>query len=95
MKEIHFEWDEVKAQINKKKHQVSFEEAMSVFSDELAIEFYDEEHSEWEDRFLMLGLSNKLNLLLICHCYRESSGTIRIISARKATKNESKHYYRR
>ncbi len=95
MKEIYFEWDEQKAQINKRKHQVSFEEAMSVFSDELAIEFYDEEHSEWEDRFLMLGLSNKLNLLLICHCYRESSGNIRIISARKATKNESKHYYNR
>jgi len=61
----------------------------------LAIEFYDEEHLEWEERFLMLGLSNKLNLLLICHCYRESTGNIRIISAREATKNESKHYYRR
>lgn len=95
MKEIHFEWDANKAKINQKKHKISFEEATTVFSDELAIEFYDEEHSEWEDRFLMLGLSNKLNLLLICHCYRESTGNIRIISAREATKNESKHYYRR
>jgi len=82
-------------QIKQKKHQISFEEATTVFSDELAIEFYDEEHSEWEDRFLMLGLSNKLNLLLICHCYREATRNIRIISAREATKNESKHYYRR
>jgi len=95
MKEINFEWDKNKAKINLKKHQVSFEEAITVFSDELAIEFYDDEHSEWEDRFLMLGLSNRLNLLLICHCYREVTGNIRIISARKATKNESKHYDRR
>jgi len=95
MKEINFEWDKNKAEINLKKHQVSFEEAITVFSDELAIEFYDDEHSEWEDRFLMLGLSNRLNLLLICHCYREVTGNIRIISARKATKNESKHYDRR
>ena len=95
MKEIHFEWDEAKAKINQKKHKVSFEEAVTVFSDELAIEFYDEKHSEWEDRFLMLGLSNKLNLLLVCHCYREATGNIRIISAREATKNESKHYNRR
>jgi len=56
MKEINFEWDKNKAEINLKKHQVSFEEAITVFSDELAIEFYDDEHSEWEDRFLMLGL---------------------------------------
>jgi hypothetical protein len=95
MKKIHFEWDETKAKINQEKHLVSFEEAKTVFYDEFALEFYDEAHSEWEDRFLMLGLSNKLNLLLICHCYRETTGNIRIISARKATKNESKHYYRR
>ncbi len=95
MKKIDFEWDNNKAEINLKKHGISFEEARSVFYDELALEFYDDEHSEWEERFLMLGVSNKLNLLLICHCYRESTGNIRIISARKATKNESKHYYRR
>lgn len=95
MKEIHFEWDVSKEKINEIKHQISFKEATTVFSDDLAIEFYDDEHSEWEDRFLLLGLSCKLNLLLICHCHREPKGRIRIISARKATKNEAKHYYRR
>lgn len=92
MKKIRFEWDEVKAQTNEKKHNVSFLEASSVFLDEHAIEFYDDEHSEWEDRFLLLGLSNNLNLLMVCHCYRETNGVIRIISARKATKNEAKYY---
>jgi uncharacterized DUF497 family protein len=95
MKKIKFEWDEHKAQSNLNKHGVSFEEAVSVFYDELAIEFYDELHSEWEDRFLLLGISKRMNLLLICHCYREQNGTIRIISARKATKNEAKHYEKR
>jgi len=95
MKKIKFEWDEKKAQINIHKHGISFEEAMSVFYDERAIEFFDDEHSEWEERFLLLGLSQKMNLLLICHCYRESNGTIRIISARKATKNEAKYYEKR
>jgi uncharacterized DUF497 family protein len=95
MKKIKFEWDKHKAQSNLNKHGVSFEEAVSVFYDELAIEFYDELHSEWEDRFLLLGISKKMNLLLICHCYREQNGTIRIISARKATKNEAKHYEKR
>ncbi len=95
MKEIRFEWDPLKAQKNVIKHKVSFNEAVTVFSDELAIEFYDDEHSEWEERFLLLGISNKLNLLLICHCHREPKGRIRIISARKATKNEAKYYERR
>jgi uncharacterized DUF497 family protein len=95
MKEIRFEWDTLKAQKNELKHQISFNEAITVFSDELALEFYDDEHSEWEERFLLLGISNKLNLLLICHCHRECEGTIRIISARKATKNEAKYYQRR
>lgn len=94
MKEIHFRWDKDKSRVNEKKHGISFQEASTVFSDEMSIEFYDDEHSEWEDRFLMLGLSNKLNLLLVCHCYRESEGIIRIISARKAAKNESKYYKR-
>jgi len=92
MKAIHFEWDTGKAGENLNKHGVSFEEAKSVFFDENAIEFYDDEHSEWEDRFLLLGLSKDLNLLLVCHCFRESESVIRIISARKATKKESKHY---
>jgi uncharacterized DUF497 family protein len=92
MKEIHFQWDSAKAEENSKKHGVSFEEAKSVFFDEKAVEFYDDEHSEWEDRFLLLGLSKGLNLLMVCHCFRESESVIRIISARKATKKESKHY---
>ena len=76
------------------KHGVSFEEARSVFYDEHAVEFYDDEHSEWEDRFLLLGLSSRLRLLLICHCYREAEGVIRIVSARKATPSESEQYRR-
>ena len=74
--------------------KISFQEASTVFYDEMAVEFYDDEHSEWEDRFLLLGLSNKLNLLIVCHCHRESEGIIRIISARKATKKESQFYIR-
>ena len=95
MKTLRFEWDSEKARINIEKHEgVSFKEAESVFYDERAIEFYDEEHSESEKRFLMLGLSVKLRLLLVCHCVRESDSIIRIISARKATKKEAKHYWR-
>ena len=94
MSELHFEWDSEKAKANLDKHGVSFEEAMSVFYDEVAIEFYDDEHSEWEDRFLLLGLSSDMKLLLVCHCYRSEEGVIRLISARKATKNEAKHYQR-
>lgn len=94
MNEIRFEWDSEKAKLNVEKHGVTFEEAESVFYDEQAIQFYDDEHSEWEDRFLMLGLSVKLKLLLVCHCFREKDSVIRIISARKATKAESRHYWR-
>ena len=94
MKAIHFKWDNTKSIANEKKHGISFQEAFTVFSDELAIEFYDNKHSDWEDRFLLLGLSNKLNMLLVCYCYRETERVIRIISARKATKNESKYYKR-
>jgi hypothetical protein len=94
MKEIRFEWDPDKEKLNVEKHGVTFEEAESVFYDEQAIQFYDDEHSEWEDRFLMLGLSAKLKLLLVCHCFREKDSVIRIISARKATNAESRHYWR-
>ena len=94
MKELRFEWDESKAEENLAKHGVSFGEACSVFHDERAVEFYDDEHSKWEDRFLLLGLSGNLRLLLVCHCHREGESVIRIISARKATKNEAKHYPR-
>ena len=92
MQKISFEWDDRKAEANLRKHGVSFEEAKSVFFDEEAIEFYDDEHSEWEDRFLMLGVSHRMRLLLIVHCYRDENHTIRIISARKATQKEAKHY---
>ena len=73
---------------------VSFSEAVSVFQDSWAIEFYDDKNSEWEDRFLLLGISSELRLLMVCHCYRTEESTIRIISARKATKNEAKYYQR-
>ena len=94
MNDLHFEWDPVKSKANLDKHGVTFEEAMTAFYDEAAIEFYDDEHSEWEDRFLLLGLASDMKLLLVCHCYRSEEGVIRIISARKATKNEAKHYQR-
>ncbi|OQX16016.1 MAG: hypothetical protein BWK76_12185 [Desulfobulbaceae bacterium A2] len=89
---IRFEWDSDKAAANLKKHSVSFEESRSVFYDEFAIQFFDEDHSESEKRFLLLGLSTGARLLLVCHCERESGNIIRIISARKATKRESSFY---
>lgn len=92
MNSIIFEWDDKKAQSNLMKHGVSFEEAQSVFFDDQAIQFWDDDNSKEEDRFLMLGLSNTFRILLVVHCFRESELTIRIISARKATKNEMKEY---
>ena len=91
---IKFEWDSVKAASNKKKHGVSFEEAQSVFYDEFAVQFFDDENSMSEDRFLMLGSSSEARLLIVCHCERDQDHVIRIISARKATKNESMYYQR-
>jgi uncharacterized DUF497 family protein len=89
---IKFEWDTVKAVANARKHGVSFEEAQSVFYDEFAVQFFDEEHSGDEERFLLLGMSTGARLLLVCHCERDAGGVIRIISARKATKRESTFY---
>ena len=89
---IKFEWDTNKAVSNKKKHGVSFEEARSVFYDEFAVQFFDEENAESEDRFLMLGFSDEARLVIVCHCERDRGNAIRIISARKATKNEEKYY---
>jgi uncharacterized DUF497 family protein len=89
---IRFEWDPAKAALNIKKHGISFDEARSVFYDELAVQFYDEPHSGGEDRFLMLGMSSGARLLIVCHCEREGGGVIRIISARKATKQEQSFY---
>ena len=92
MNKLRFLWDERKNRLNERKHGVSFEEAQTVFFDENAIEFYDPDHSEQEDRFLLLGLSFRLRVLVVCHCFREPSGTIRIVSARKATNRERKDY---
>ncbi|MEQ6342900.1 MAG: BrnT family toxin [Gammaproteobacteria bacterium] len=89
---ITFEWDQAKAASNQKKHGVSFEEARSVFYDEFAAQFFDDESSGSEDRFLMLGFSDEARLLIVCHCERENGNVIRIISARKATKKEGKYY---
>ncbi len=92
MSPILFEWDNEKNRINKKKHGVSFEEAKTVFYDDNAIQFWDEDHSEEEERFLLLGRSSKMRILLIIHCFRERESIIRIISARKATQKESQEY---
>lgn len=92
MSALHFEWDKRKAAANVKKHGVSFEEARSVFYDERAKLIDDPDHSEDEDRFVLLGLSSALRLLVVCHCYRGDGGVIRIISARKATAKETKSY---
>ncbi len=90
---IKFEWNSTKAASNKKKHDVSFEEAQSVFYDEHAIQFYDPEHSKSEDRFILLGISFKLNTLVVCHCFRREETIVRIISARKADKEEERDYW--
>jgi uncharacterized protein len=95
MSGISFEWDERKNSSNKRKHGVSFEEAASVFSDENALVVPDPEHSRQEDRFVILGLSAALRMLVVCHCYRRVSDVIRIVSARKATKKERIQYERR
>ena len=89
---IAFEWEPAKAAANVKKHQVSFEEARSVFFDEFATQFFDEVHSLNEERFLILGMSSGNKLLIVCHCERENGEIIRIISARRATKRESAFY---
>lgn len=89
---IKFEWDHAKANANLKKHGVSFEEAQTVFYDEFAVQFFDDKHSGDEERFLLLGMSTGAQLLLVCHCERDSGRVIRIISARKATKRESTFY---
>ena len=89
-----FEWNDEKASYNKKKHKVSFEEARTVFLDENAIRFFDPDHSEDADRFLMLGMSFTLRVLVVSHCYKENDSVIRIISARKADKKEQSGYWR-
>lgn len=92
---LRFEWDPKKATANARKHGVGFDEARTVFYDESAIEFADPDHSSVEERFLMLGLSIRLRTLVVCHCYRESESVVRLISARKADRDEEKEYWRR
>ncbi len=89
---ISFEWDKTKSTKNEEKHGVSFKEAQSVSYDENAVEFFDDNHSDDEDRFLLLGRSFSFRIIMVCHCIRENESKIRIISARKATKNELKFY---
>lgn len=92
MSTLRFEWDDTKAAANSKKHGVTFEEARSVFFDERARLIDDPDHSEDEDRFILLGLSSALRVLIVCHCYRSKGNLIRIISARRATARESSSY---
>jgi uncharacterized DUF497 family protein len=89
---IEFEWSQAKARANLRKHGVSFEEAKSVFYDEYARQFFDEDHSDMEERFILLGKSNRSRILIVCHCERDSGNIIRIISARRATAKERKFY---
>ena len=94
MNDLHFIWDEAKNKTNQKKHGISFDEAKTVFFDENAVEFEDPDHSKEEDRFVLLGFSFKLRMLVVCYCYRENDTVIRIISARKATNKERRNYER-
>lgn len=94
MNNLRFEWDSKKEKANLKKHGISFDEARTVFFDENAIQFYDPDHSESKVRFLLLGMSFKLRVLIVCHCFRESETLIRVISARKADQKEERDYWR-
>ena len=91
---IRFEWHEAKNRANQRKHGAPFEEAQTVFLDERAVEFDDPDHSADEDRFLLLGRSFKLRVLVVCHCLRDKASVIRIISARRATSKERRVYQR-
>jgi len=94
MYKLRFIWDEGKARTNERKHGVTFDEAKTVFYDDNAELIGDPDHSGHEDRFVMLGMSGRARILIVCHCYRESSAVIRIISARKATRKEQAQYRR-
>jgi uncharacterized DUF497 family protein len=94
MEGLQFIWDENKNRSNRRQHGVSFEEAQTAFFDERAKVYFDPDHSRDEDRFILLGVSFRLRVLVICHCYRESDTLIRIISARKADRREQEDYGR-
>ena len=89
---IKFEWNDSKAAVNLKKHQVSFEETKSLFFDEFGVQFFDDDHSFEEERFLMLGMRSGAKLLIVCHREWQQGAVIQIISARKASKRESAFY---
>jgi uncharacterized DUF497 family protein len=93
--DLRFAWDPSKARANERKHGVSFDEAQTVFLDDNALLIADPDHSEDEDRFLLLGISARLRLLVVCHCVRESGDLIRLVSARKANKPERDQYGKR
>ena len=95
MKELRFEWDEKKYKLNQKKHGISFLEAQTVFSDENGLLLDDPDHSLEEERYVILGMSSKLRLLVISHTYRREDLIVRIISARKATRMEQRQYWSR
>ena len=92
MNGVRFVWDENKNRTNRRKHGVAFEEARTAFFDERAKVYADPDHSEQEDRFILLGMSLRLRVLVVCHCYREGDTLIRIISARKANTSEAGDY---
>ena len=92
---MKFDWNPDKNKSNIRKHGVDFEEAETVFQDEMALELFDDEHSGGEDRYIIIGISSKTRELMVCHCYRNNSDIVRIISARRATKNEIVLYERR
>ena len=93
MRRLTFVWDEEKDRANRRKHRISFAEARTAFYDENAREYSDPDHSESEERFILLGISSRLRVLVVCHCYRESESVIRIISARRAQRSEEEAYW--
>ena len=93
MDDIKFTWDKKKAKLNLKKHKVSFEEAVTSFHDGNARFMHDPDHSDAEDRYVLMGMSCSIRLLVIVHCYHENDSEIRIISARKADRHEEKQYW--
>lgn len=95
MSGIRFEWDQKKNALDKSKHGIAFEEGQTVFADEHGLLLDDPDHSEEEDRFILLGLSSSLHLLVVCHTYRKDDRVARIISSRKATNSEQKQYWNR
>ncbi|MCH7881177.1 MAG: BrnT family toxin [Proteobacteria bacterium] len=93
MNRLVFAWDKRKETANIKKYDISFEAARTIFYDENAVQFFDPDHSTGENRFILLGVSHKLNALVVCHCFREEETLVRIISARKADKDETNIYW--